>query len=78
MINSAYKLNLIPSGVIRGKTCFLGQGVVLDPDHFSIVFEADHIGYQQQLGFFLEGGGYLVGDRTEGVYEDDKNLGSAV
>ena len=30
-----YKLNLIPSGVIRGKTCYLGQGVVLDPNHFS-------------------------------------------
>ncbi len=30
-----YKLNLIPSGVIRGKDCYLGQGVVLDPNHFS-------------------------------------------
>ena len=29
-----YKLNLIPSGVIRGKNCFLGQGIVLDPEHF--------------------------------------------
>ena len=29
-----YKLNLIPSGVIRGKDCYLGQGVVLDPQHF--------------------------------------------
>ena len=33
--NTTYKLNLIPSGVIRGKICFLGQGVVLDPNHFS-------------------------------------------
>ena len=32
--NTTYKLNLIPSGVIRGKPCFLGQGVVLDPEHF--------------------------------------------
>tara|TARA_B100001059_G_scaffold139113_1_gene139236 strand:- start:1601 stop:2854 length:1254 start_codon:yes stop_codon:yes gene_type:complete len=32
--NTTYKLNLIPSGVIRGKVCFLGQGIVLDPDHF--------------------------------------------
>ena len=24
----------------------------IDPDHFSIVFEAHHIGYQQLLGFF--------------------------
>ena len=32
--DNTYKLNLIPSGVIRGKKCFLGQGVVLDPSHF--------------------------------------------
>ena len=32
--DTTYKLNLIPSGVIRGKVCFLGQGIVLDPDHF--------------------------------------------
>ena len=32
--DNTYKLNLIPSGVIRGKVCFLGQGVVLDPNHF--------------------------------------------
>ena len=32
--DKTYKLNLIPSGVIRGKVCFLGQGVVLDPSHF--------------------------------------------
>ncbi len=33
--DTTYKFNLIPSGVIRGKICFLGQGVVLDPNHFS-------------------------------------------
>ena len=32
--DTTYKLNLIPSGVIRGKVCFLGQGIVLDPEHF--------------------------------------------
>ena len=32
--DTTYKLNLIPSGVIRGKVCYLGQGVVLDPNHF--------------------------------------------
>ena len=31
---TTYKLNLIPSGIIRGKVCYLGQGVVLDPNHF--------------------------------------------
>lgn len=30
---------------------------VIDPEHFSILFGASHIGYQQQLGFFLEGSG---------------------
>ena len=32
--DKTYKLNLIPSGVIRGKVCFLGQGVVLDHNNF--------------------------------------------
>ncbi len=32
--DTIYKLNLIPSGIIRGKVCYLGQGVVLDPNHF--------------------------------------------
>ena len=34
-----YKLNLIPSGIIRGKVCFLGQGIVLDPEHFLKEYE---------------------------------------
>ncbi len=29
----------------------------IDPEHFSIAFEAQHIGFQSQLGFFLEGSG---------------------
>ncbi len=29
----------------------------IDPEHFSIVFEVEHIGYQSQLGLFLEGSG---------------------
>ena len=28
---SSYKLNLLPSGIIRGKKCIIGNGVVLDP-----------------------------------------------
>ncbi len=28
--DSKYKLNLIPSGSIRGKTCLIGNGVVID------------------------------------------------
>ena len=37
--DSTYKLNLIPSGIIRGKVCYLGQGVVLDPNHFYNEYE---------------------------------------
>ncbi len=29
----------------------------IDPEHFSIGFEVGHIGFQQQLGLFLEGSG---------------------
>ncbi|MDD9895028.1 MAG: YceI family protein [Gammaproteobacteria bacterium] len=29
----------------------------IDPEHFSIVFEATHIEYQSQIGFFLEASG---------------------
>lgn len=29
----------------------------IDSEHFSIAFEAEHAGYQQQLGMFLEGSG---------------------
>lgn len=29
----------------------------IDPEHFSIVFGAEHAGYQQQMGMFLEGSG---------------------
>ena len=29
--NNIYKLNLLPSGIIRNKKCIIGNGVVLDP-----------------------------------------------
>ena len=29
--NNTYKLNLLPSGIIRGKKCIIGNGVILDP-----------------------------------------------
>nr|WP_298412832.1 YceI family protein [uncultured Halomonas sp.] len=34
----------------------------IDPEHFSIGFLIDHIGYQKQLGMFLEGQGEFVYD----------------
>lgn len=36
------------------------QRFVIDPDHFSVGFLIDHIGYAQQLGQFLEGRGAFV------------------
>tara|TARA_B100001057_G_scaffold264594_1_gene264787 strand:+ start:3322 stop:3918 length:597 start_codon:yes stop_codon:yes gene_type:complete len=39
----------------------------IDPEHFSIAFEAEHIGYQQQLGFFLEGTGNFQFDSETDV-----------
>ncbi len=29
--NKTFKLNLLPSGIIRGKKCIIGNGVILDP-----------------------------------------------
>ena len=36
----------------------------IDSEHFSIAFEAGHIGYQQQLGMFLEASGSFRYDPT--------------
>ena len=32
--NEKYKFHLLPSGVVRGKTCVIGNGVVVDPEIF--------------------------------------------
>ena len=40
----------------------------IDPEHFSLAFEADHIGYQQQLGFFLEASGEFQIDLDAGEF----------
>ena len=36
-----YKLNLLPSGIIRGKKCIIGNGVVLDP--FALIEEIKNL-----------------------------------
>ena len=50
---------LLSLGLLGQGGFVFGQPVTweIDPEHFSIVFEADHIGYQSQLGLFLEGSG---------------------
>lgn len=40
-----YKLHLIPSGILTGKTCIIGNGVVLDPAKF-----LEEIKYLKDLG----------------------------
>jgi len=44
---------VLAAGVVRGEPA----DWEIDPDHFSIAFAADHVGYQQQLGLFLEASG---------------------
>jgi adenylosuccinate synthase len=42
--NQSYKLNLLPSGVVRGKPSFIGNGVVVDP--WALLEEIKRIGDQ--------------------------------
>ena len=42
----------------------------IDPEHVSIVFDISHIGYQQQMGMFLEGGGSFRFDEETGDLSD--------
>tara|TARA_Y100000590_G_scaffold138689_2_gene158827 strand:+ start:4291 stop:5577 length:1287 start_codon:yes stop_codon:yes gene_type:complete len=39
--NNIYKLNLLPSGIIRNKKCMIGNGVVLDP--WALLDEIDNL-----------------------------------
>ncbi|MCB1969102.1 MAG: polyisoprenoid-binding protein [Geminicoccaceae bacterium] len=42
----------------------------IDPEHFSIVFSVEHIGYQHQTGLFLDGGGHFTYDEDSGELAD--------
>jgi len=42
--NKVFKLNLLPSGIIRGKKCIIGNGVVLDP--WALIEEINNIELQ--------------------------------
>lgn len=46
------------------------QPYAIDPEHFSILFAADHIGYKQQLGMFLDGSGSFLFDETTNELAD--------
>ena len=60
---------LLSFGLLGPSGAVIGQPVTweIDPEHFSIVFETDHIGYQSQLGLFLEGSGEF--DFDPGTFE---------
>ncbi|MDR2164135.1 MAG: adenylosuccinate synthase [Zoogloeaceae bacterium] len=48
-----YKLNLVPSGIVRGVQCFIGNGVVLDIGHLLAeidALEAGGVEVQSRLG----------------------------
>ena len=44
---------MLPTGVAQAEPA----DWKIDPEHFSIAFEASHVGYQNQMGLFLEGSG---------------------
>ena len=44
---NVYKLNLLPSGIIRNKKCLIGNGVVLDP--WALIREIDTLKEQNIL-----------------------------
>ncbi|MBS3744809.1 MAG: YceI family protein [Wenzhouxiangellaceae bacterium] len=44
----------------------------IDPEHFSVAFEVDHINYQRQIGMFLEAGGSFRYDPESGELADGR------
>lgn len=53
----SYAALLLPVMLLSGITQAQPVDWEIDPEHFSIVFEASHVGYQNQMGLFLEGAG---------------------
>lgn len=58
-------LNLLPALVLLASPPASAepQHFDIDPEHFSIAFMVDHLGYENLLGQFLEGEGTFVYDR---------------
>ncbi|MBF0427286.1 MAG: adenylosuccinate synthase [Magnetococcales bacterium] len=54
-----YVLHLIPSGIIRGKKCFIGNGVVLDPTAL-----IDEMQEMANLGVSITGAGFKISALT--------------
>ncbi|MBF0163869.1 MAG: adenylosuccinate synthase [Magnetococcales bacterium] len=54
-----YVLHLIPSGIVRGKTCLIGNGVVLDPT--ALIAEIEELSGQ---GVTITGAGFKISALT--------------
>lgn len=54
-----YVLHLIPSGIIRGKMCMIGNGVVLDPS--ALIAEMEELA---KLGVVVTGAGFKISSLT--------------
>ena len=57
--NTTYKLNLLPSGIIRGKKCIIGNGVVLDPWALS-----EEINNLESQGININNDNLLIAENT--------------
>jgi polyisoprenoid-binding protein YceI len=57
-------------GLVSGPARAEMARYVIDPEHFSILFAASHIGYKQQLGMCLEGSGSFGFDETTNEVAD--------
>lgn len=54
-----FKLNLLPSGIIRGKKCIIGNGVVLDP--WALIKEINNL---EKQGVIVNEKNLLIADNT--------------
>ncbi|WP_253273021.1 YceI family protein [Halomonas sp. PR-M31] len=63
-LRSSVSIVAVTGGLLLGASTAQAepQTYRIDPEHFSIGFLIDHIGYQKQLGMFLEGEGEFVYD----------------
>ena len=57
--NKTFKLNLLPSGIIRGKKCIIGNGVVLDP--WALIEEINNL---KSLGIEINEDNLLISENT--------------
>lgn len=53
---------ILASGLLSGTAVAEPRSYTIDPDHFSIGFKVEHIGYASILGLFLKGAGEFVYD----------------